>query len=88
MVLFQSRTKISFILSRAATFSFATRVSVLRLAPCVRLLRAHLHGANQKAGDCFITRLSLISGKETPLTQPNMMAWSLAQHVLLSRQAP
>lgn len=84
-VLFQSRTKVSFILSGYATFRFATSVSVLRRAGCARLVRAHLTKEKPKAGDCFITWLSLTSGEEALLN--SAMAWSLAQHVLLSRQA-
>lgn len=84
MVLFQSRTKVSFILSGYATFRFATSVSVLRRAGCARLARAHLHRENRKR-ETSITWLSLTSGKEALLN--SAMAWSLAQHVLLSRQA-
>lgn len=45
-VLFQSRTKASFILSGDATFRFAMSVSVLRLAVCAHLVRAHLYREN------------------------------------------
>jgi len=48
VVLFQSTTKTAFILSGDATFRFAVSVSVLRLAVCVHLVRAHLYRENQK----------------------------------------
>ena len=48
VVLFQSRTKMSFILSGDATFRFAMSVSELRLAVCVTLVRARLHREKQK----------------------------------------
>lgn len=84
-VLFQSRTKVSFILPRVETFSFAMSVCAQTGSLYVFSQSTSIHG-KPKAGDCFITWLSLTSGKEVisgtsgnPITQPNMMmAWSLA----------